>query len=111
MTSPPRRHNERRIALPVRQCAAIIFPSIRLACGAAALVLGAASGMAAAAPKLVSVFPFGAQRGTSCELEIKGTALEGAHAVWLGPGSQFESGTSSAASNKGSSPTKSATKS
>ena len=41
---------------------------------------------APAAPKLLSVHPLGGQRGTDCEVEVRGSSLEGASAVWLGAG-------------------------
>jgi hypothetical protein len=55
------------------------------------LLLACAHGVRAqAAPKIVSVFPLGGQRGTTVEVEIQGTGLEGSYAVWLGPGTQLE---------------------
>jgi hypothetical protein len=42
-----------------------------------------------AAPKLASVFPLGGEQGASCEVDVKGTGLEGSYAVWLGRESQF----------------------
>jgi hypothetical protein len=48
-------------------------------------VLAPESAVAQTAPKLASVFPFGGGRGTSTVVEIRGTSLEGTHAVWLGP--------------------------
>src|SRR5262249_50151354 len=55
------------------------------------LLVGPQSVRAQAPPKLVSVFPLGVQRGTALEVEVRGTGLEGTHAVWLGPGSKWES--------------------
>lgn len=42
-----------------------------------------------AAPKVATVFPLGAQRGTEVEVEFRGTGLEGAYAVWSGPGTRL----------------------
>jgi hypothetical protein len=42
------------------------------------------------APKLVSVFPLGGQRGTTVQIELRGTGLTGANAVWLGAGSRLD---------------------
>lgn len=53
---------------------------------------------AQAAPKLDAVYPFGGQRGTTVDLEIRGTGLEGAHTVWLGAASKLESPKSSSVS-------------
>src|SRR5262245_28084832 len=56
------------------------------------LLLACAHGVPAqAGPKIVSVFPLGGQRGTTVEVELQGTGLEGSYAVWLGPGTQLES--------------------
>jgi hypothetical protein len=56
------------------------------------LLLIAAHGLPAqAAPKVDSVYPLGGQRGTTVEVEIRGTGLEGAYAVWLGAGTRLES--------------------
>src|SRR5690242_9303056 len=55
-----------------------------------ALVLGGPPCLRAqAAPTLVAVFPLGGQRGTAVEVELRGTGLEGSHAVWLGPGTRL----------------------
>src|SRR5262249_11688340 len=63
------------------------------------LLLACAHGAGAqAAPKIVSVFPLGGQRGTTVEVEIQGTGLEGSYAVWLGPGTRLESPNSDVAS-------------
>src|SRR5262245_50970763 len=56
----------------------------------ALLVAGARGPQAQAAPKALSVFPLGGQRGTALEVEVRGTGLEGTYAVWLGPGSRLE---------------------
>jgi hypothetical protein len=37
-------------------------------------------------PKLLSIFPLGAARGTTVEAEIRGNLLEGAYAVWFDTG-------------------------
>jgi hypothetical protein len=42
------------------------------------------------APKLASLFPLGGEQGTTVDVEIRGVALEGTKAVWLGPGSQLD---------------------
>jgi hypothetical protein len=55
------------------------------------LLVGAHGLRAQAAPKVLSVFPLGGQRGTSVEVEVQGTGLEGTYAVWLGPGTRLES--------------------
>ena len=56
------------------------------------LLLACAHGpRAQAAPKIVSAFPLGGPRGTTVEVELQGTALEGSYAVWLGPGTRLES--------------------
>src|SRR5262249_49166124 len=63
------------------------------------LLLACAHGVRTqAAPKIVSVFPLGGQRGTTVEVEIQGTGLEGSYAVWLGPGTRLESPRSDVAS-------------
>src|SRR4051812_36850681 len=46
---------------------------------------------AQAPPKVASVSPLGGQRGTLSEVELRGAGLEGAYAVWLGPGSRLVS--------------------
>ncbi len=38
-------------------------------------------------PKLTSVFPWGGQRGTTVQAEVRGESLEGAYAVWFVTGS------------------------
>jgi hypothetical protein len=52
---------------------------------------------AQSAPKLVSLFPLGGQRGTSLDVEIQGSGLTGVYAVWLGAGSTLLSPKSAAA--------------
>src|SRR5262249_1906393 len=52
-------------------------------------LLGPPGLRAQAPPKVVSVFPLGGQRGTVAEVEVRGVGLEGAYAVWLGPGSRL----------------------
>jgi hypothetical protein len=42
------------------------------------------------APKLVSLSPLGGQRGTAVEVEVRGSGLAGAYAVWLGAGTTAE---------------------
>src|SRR5581483_3276722 len=42
-----------------------------------------------AAPKLVSVFPLGGQRGTELDVEVQGSGLEKADAVWFGEGTRL----------------------
>jgi hypothetical protein len=54
-------------------------------------LLGPHGARAQGPPKVVSLFPLGGQRGTSVEAEVRGTGLEGAYAVWLGPGSRLDS--------------------
>src|SRR5690348_12951013 len=54
------------------------------------LVVGSSGPQAQAAPKLVSLFPLGGQRGTAVEVEIQGAGLEGTYAVWLGTGSRLK---------------------
>src|SRR5262249_10828912 len=44
-----------------------------------------------AVPKLVTISSLGGQGGTAVEVEVRGTGLEGTHAVWLGPGSKLQS--------------------
>ena len=55
------------------------------------LLIGAHDLSAHAAPKVDSVFPLGGQRGTTVEVEVRGTGLKGTYAVWLGPGTGRES--------------------
>jgi hypothetical protein len=62
------------------------------------VLLGPPGLRAQPAPKVISVFPLGGQRGTSVEVEVRGTGLERTYAVWLGPGSRLESLKSGAAS-------------
>jgi hypothetical protein len=45
---------------------------------------------AAIPPKLVSLFPLGGQQGKTVEVEVRGSGLNGTHAVWLGAGSRLE---------------------
>jgi hypothetical protein len=54
-------------------------------------LLGPPGPRAQAAPKLVSVYPLGGQRGTVLEVEVRGSSLEGTSAVWLGSGSRLDS--------------------
>src|SRR5262245_39868538 len=54
------------------------------------VLLGHAAQRAQAAPKLVSVSPLGGQQGTVVDVELRGSELNGAFAVWFGPGSRFE---------------------
>ncbi len=44
---------------------------------------------AQAPPRVASLFPLGGRRGTLAEVELRGAGLDGAHAVWLGPGSRL----------------------
>lgn len=53
---------------------------------------------ARAPPKPTSVYPLGGQRGTTVELEFRGTGLAETCAVWLGTGSRMESTNSPSAS-------------
>jgi hypothetical protein len=62
------------------------------------VLLGPPGLRAQPAPKVISVFPLGGQRGTSVEVEVRGTGLEGTYAVWLGPSSRLESLKSDSAS-------------
>jgi hypothetical protein len=64
----------------------------------ALLVVGAGGPRVQAAPKIVSVFPLGGQRGTSVEVEFRGAGLEKTYAVWLGPGTRRETPKSDSAS-------------
>src|SRR5262245_43290153 len=66
----------------IRRMAVILGP-VLLAC--------AAGVPTQAASKIVSVFAVGGQRGTTVEVELQGTGLEGSYAVWLGPGTRLES--------------------
>src|SRR5262249_27321194 len=50
------------------------------------------------AGKLVSVYPFGGQRGTALDVEIRGTDLAGSHTVWFGPDTRMVAGKSLPAS-------------
>jgi hypothetical protein len=50
------------------------------------VLLAAPVPQALGAPKLVSLSPLGGQRGTSVEVEVRGSGLAGAYAVWLGAG-------------------------
>ena len=54
------------------------------------VLLGPGGLRAHAAAKVVSLFPLGGQRGTALEVEIRGAGLDGAYAVWLGPGSRLD---------------------
>lgn len=60
------------------------------------VVLGAAAPQAQAAPAVLSVYPLGGQRGTTVDVELRGSGLNGAFAVWLGGGSRVESAKASA---------------
>jgi hypothetical protein len=44
-----------------------------------------------AAPKLISAFPLGGQRGTALDVEVRGSDLVGTYAVWLGPATRADS--------------------
>ncbi len=68
--------------------------------------LGPLMRCAQAAPNLVSIFPLGGQRGTTLDVEFQGAGFDGAYAVWLGPGSQFEPAKSSSDSTPKSKRTK-----
>src|SRR5262245_7155771 len=87
-SEPAGRGNTRRRALRRKGGKAVIS---RWAFLILLLLVGPQSLRAQAPPKLVSVFPFGGQRGKALEIEVRGTGLEGTHTVWLGPGSKLES--------------------
>jgi hypothetical protein len=61
-----------------------------LACLISWVLLGPHGLRAQAPPKVVSLFPLGGQRATVAEVEVRGGGLEGAYAVWLGPGSRLD---------------------
>src|SRR5262249_9176996 len=71
-----------RPSAPLRLCVRALFFFF---------LVGPQSLWAQAAPKLDSVFPLGGQRGTTLDVEVRGTGLEGTHTVWLGPGSKLDS--------------------
>jgi hypothetical protein len=52
------------------------------------LFLGSGGLRAQGPPRVVTLFPLGGPRGTVAEVEVRGAGLEGAYAVWLGPGSR-----------------------
>jgi hypothetical protein len=68
--------------MTLRPCLAFLIPLV---------LLGPHGLRAQAAPKVLSLFPLGGQRGTSVEVEVRGAGLEGTYAVWLGPGTRLES--------------------
>src|SRR5215470_8385944 len=59
----------------------------------ALLVVGTPGPHVQAAPKVVSVYPLGGQRGTALEVEVRGTGLEGTYAFWLGPDAVIQEAT------------------
>jgi hypothetical protein len=59
--------------------------------GSLAVLLLLGLRLQAAAPKVAAISPLGGQRGTTVEVELRGSGLDGVHTVWLGPGSQLAS--------------------
>src|SRR5262249_32027272 len=67
----------------------MMFPKRNLIFVPALLALGLHGPAVHAALKLVSVYPTGGQRGTALEVEVRGSGLEGAYAVWFGAGCEM----------------------